>query len=129
MPCGNEPERVQLHFMGFLSREPRLLSLFSDTGKQPKPICFFSKGRSGVSGKAYIEGCAIVSRGNVEVLFWPKHPRGMPVRRHRRTHAHQERFGVIHVRPSWWPPPNQKWDRPGLLSRERVMALREPVST
>jgi hypothetical protein len=91
----------------FCFGEPRLLSLFSNAGEQTEPICFSSKGRSGVRGKAYIEGCAIVSRGNVEVLFWPKHPRGMPVRRHRRTHAHQERFGMIHVRPSWWPPPNQ----------------------
>jgi hypothetical protein len=34
----------------------RLLSLFVNMGKQTKPICFFSKGRSGMSGEAYIEG-------------------------------------------------------------------------
>jgi hypothetical protein len=39
-------------------------------GKQTKPVCFFSKGRPSVSGKAYIEGCFIVSRGNVGMLLW-----------------------------------------------------------
>jgi hypothetical protein len=48
----------------------------------------FSKGRSGVSGKAYIEGCFIVSRGNVGMLLWAeRHPRGMPL---------GQWFGVIH---------------------------------
>ena len=95
MPCGNEPKRVRLYFMGFLFRKSRLLSLFSNAGKQSKPICFFSKGRSGVSGKAYIEGCAIVSRGNMGVLLWPKRHVGMPL----------EQFDVTHVSPSNWPPP------------------------
>jgi hypothetical protein len=71
------------------------LSLFVDAGKQTKPICFFSKGRSGLSGKANIEGCLIVSGGNMGVLFWAKrHPCRMSV---------GQRFGVIHGRPSCWP--------------------------
>jgi hypothetical protein len=54
-----------------------LRSFFSNAGKQTKPICLFSKGHSGVSGEANIEGCAIVSLGNMGVLFWRKrHSRG-----------------------------------------------------
>lgn len=62
-------------------RECRSLSHFSNAGKQTKPICFFSKGRSGMGGKAHIEGCIIVSRGNTGLLFWAKrHPASrMPV--------------------------------------------------
>jgi hypothetical protein len=38
--------------------------------------------------KANIEGCFIVSRSDMGVLFWPKkHPRRMPLVRS--THAHQ----------------------------------------
>src|SRR4029079_4163157 len=95
MPRGNEPKRVRLYFMGFLFRKSRLLSLFSNAGKQSKPICFFSKGRSGVSGKAYIEGCAIVSRGNMGVLLWPYTTAGVPLKQ----------FDVTHVSPSNCPPP------------------------
>src|SRR5262245_64676703 len=94
-------------------------------GKQTKPICLFSKGGSGMNGKAYIEGCTVVSRSNMGVLFWPKrHPRGMPVWRHRRTHARQERFSVIHVRPSRTPADSKTWGRPGLLSRGGEVAWR-----
>jgi len=73
----------------------RLLSLFVNMGKQTKPICFFSKGGSGLSGKADIECCFIVGRGNMGVLLWPKRHVGMPL----------EQFDVTHVRPSNWPPP------------------------
>jgi len=71
----------------FVSRVPLAL-FFSNAGKQTKPVCFFGKGRSGVSGKAYIEGCFIVSRSNVGMLLWAeRHPRGMPL---------GQWFGVIH---------------------------------
>jgi len=59
-----KPKRVGLWFLSFLFSECRSLFLFSNAGKQTKPIRFFSEGRSGVSGEAYIEGCAIVSRSN-----------------------------------------------------------------
>ena len=104
MPCGNEPKRVRLYFMGFLFRKSRLLSLFSNAGKQSKPICFFSKGRSGVSGKAWISRCFLVSRSNVGALFGAKrHSRWMLLGTRSTTRAHQERFGVTHVRPSGGP--------------------------
>ena len=104
--------------MGFLFRASRLLSLLSNAGKQPKPICFFSKGRSGLSGKANIEGCFIVSRGDMGMLFWRKrHPRGgMPL----------EQFDVTHVRPSNWPPPVQISGIDPDCFQERVRALGEP---
>jgi hypothetical protein len=60
----------------FVSRLPLSL-FFSNAGKQTKPVCFLSKGRSGPSGKAYIEGCFLVSRSDVGGLFWAKrHPCG-----------------------------------------------------
>ena len=43
------PKRVRLWFLGFLFREYRLLFLFSNAGKQTKPIRFSSEGRSDVS--------------------------------------------------------------------------------
>jgi hypothetical protein len=52
-------------------------------------LLFFSKDRSGVSGKADIEGGFVVGRGNVKVLFRPKRHTGMAL----------EQFGVTHVRP------------------------------
>jgi hypothetical protein len=87
MPGGDEPKRIRLWFLGFCFASAAS-SFFSNAGKQTKPVCFFSKGRSGVSGKAYIEGCFIVSRGNVGMLLWAeRHPRGMPL---------GQWFGVIH---------------------------------
>jgi hypothetical protein len=93
MPCGDEPKRVWLWFLGLLFRECNLLFLFSNASKQTKPVCFFSKDRSGVSGKADIEGGFVVGRGNVKVLFRPKRHTGMAL----------EQFGVTHVRPSGGP--------------------------
>jgi hypothetical protein len=88
MPGGDEPKRIRLWFLGFLFRERRLQSLFSNAGKQTKPVCFLSKGHSGVSGKADIEGSFVVSRGNMGMLLWAeRHPCGMPL---------GQRFGVIH---------------------------------
>src|SRR5262245_15389694 len=70
----------------FVSRVP--LALFFPTRASRRTVCFFSKGRSGVSGKAYIEGCFIVSRGKVGMLLWAeRHPHGMPL---------GQWFGVIH---------------------------------
>src|SRR6516165_2974790 len=97
MPSGDEPKRV---------RECRLLYLFSDAGTQTKPICLFRKGRSGARGKADIERCFIVGRGNMEVLLWPKRHAGMPL------------VHVTHVRPSYVAPADSNtWDRSGPLSR------------
>src|SRR5262249_5139769 len=93
MPCGDEPKRVWLWFLGLLFRECNLLFLFSNASKQTKPVRFFSKDRSGLSGKADIEGRFVVGRGNVQVLFRPKRHTGMAL----------EQFGVTHVRPSGGP--------------------------
>jgi hypothetical protein len=88
MHCGDEPKRV------FWFR--KLLFLFSNAGKQTKPSCFFGKGHSGGGRKAGIEGCLILGRSNMGVLLWPKRHTGMPLK-----------LGVTHVRPSWWPPPEE----------------------
>jgi hypothetical protein len=118
MPRGNEPKRVRLYFMGFSFRKCRPLLLFANAGTQTKPICFSSKGRSGVRGKADIERCFIVGRGNMGVLLRPKRHAGVPL----------EQFSVTHVRPSLAPAESNKWNRPGLLSREDEGADRELAS-
>jgi hypothetical protein len=80
--CENEPKRVTGSTLFFIFREPRS---FLQRGQADDTNRFSSKGRSGVRGKADIERCFIVGRGNMGVLLRPKRHAGMPL----------EQFGVF----------------------------------
>ena len=60
----------------FARNQCRLLSFFSNAGKQTKPICLPGKGRSGLGGKALIRCRPLVGGSNLRVLFCLKNHSG-----------------------------------------------------
>src|SRR5262249_16891341 len=99
----------------------RSLFFFRNAGKQAKPIRFPSKGRSGVSGKAYIEGCFIVSSGDMGVLFCLK--------RHPRMSLGQRRADryVIHGSPLAGPP--AALNKPYFSARLKTVVVRRNTTS